>query len=228
MPTLEQLAMHQMTLDLAHFAEKVAGPCVLLRLDERGGDDEPIPWATHHVSHQPVTKPRTEAELNAEEIRLVLDDVTLQSEGQNDGQAPLKGPETNVFIDTGDAEATLTRTYSGDALLPIPPARGAATVVVVPRNVEDEVDIGRKLQQGVSLHEMSVSRRHAGLKRNVDGVGFLLWDAGSKNGTQVNGRRLKRGEKAPLNPGDVLDFGDVRCLFLDVERLYQHLPLCMD
>lgn len=226
MPTVERLSLWQLTHDLDGFAQKLSGPCAFMRLDERGGDDEPVPWATHHVSHVPLTtpKPASEVEMNASEIRLVLDDVTLPD-------APQGGPglpDPDVFTDSGDAEETLTRTYSGDALLPIPPARGAAQVLVVPAAVEDEIDIGREVHTGVSVDEMSISRRHAGMKRNVDGIGFLLWDAGSRNGTRVNGRRVPRGEKAPVKSGDVVEFGDVRCLFLDVEKLYQHIPKCMD
>lgn len=76
--------------------------------------------------------------------------------------------------------------------------------------VEGETIVGRDDGLGLSLAgEGSVSRRHASLVRQGDKV--TLKDLGSTNGTYVNGQKLT-GEQ-PLQPGDSLQFGQVRYRF---------------
>jgi pSer/pThr/pTyr-binding forkhead associated (FHA) protein len=50
---------------------------------------------------------------------------------------------------------------------------------------------------------MTVSRSHAGLRREAGG--WLLTDAGSTNGTRLNGWRVT--EPVPLRAGDEVMFG---------------------
>jgi pSer/pThr/pTyr-binding forkhead associated (FHA) protein len=62
---------------------------------------------------------------------------------------------------------------------------------------------------------------HAMLKRGEDGV-FLILDAGSSNGTTVNGISvLARGQGPPsqLKPGDNVRLGRVECTFIDAAAL---------
>ena len=56
-----------------------------------------------------------------------------------------------------------------------------------------------------------VSRRHADIERMDDGS-YEVRDAGSLNGTYVNGERV---EKATLSNGDEVQIGKFRMVFLD-------------
>jgi hypothetical protein len=71
---------------------------------------------------------------------------------------------------------------------------------------EQEVVLGRSRECDCVLAEPSVSRRHAGLRR--DGPRWLLRDLGSRNGTRVNGVRLL--DEAEVAAGDRVSFGDAR------------------
>lgn len=76
------------------------------------------------------------------------------------------------------------------AVLMLPPGPGIFT-------------IGRDAGCDLVLTDMTVSRTHAGLRRESDG--WLLSDAGSTNGTRVNGWRVT--SPVPLQPGDRVTFG---------------------
>jgi pSer/pThr/pTyr-binding forkhead associated (FHA) protein len=73
------------------------------------------------------------------------------------------------------------------------------------------VRIGRSLTADVHLDDASVSRRHALLIREHDGIHLV--DDRSLNGVEVNGRRVTR---AVLRDGDTITLGRVRLRFLDV------------
>ena len=65
--------------------------------------------------------------------------------------------------------------------------------------------IGRHPDSDVFLDDVTVSRRHAEIRRGSDG--FEILDAGSLNGTYVNGARVERG---PLVEADQLQVGKFR------------------
>ena len=74
--------------------------------------------------------------------------------------------------------------------------------------------LGRARESDVVIPDRSVSRRHALLKR--DGDRFLVLDAGSSNGTSVNGRNVLTrgaGPPSPLAPGDTLRVGSLEFTF---------------
>jgi pSer/pThr/pTyr-binding forkhead associated (FHA) protein len=74
----------------------------------------------------------------------------------------------------------------------------------VPRFV-DKIVVGRGRSCDVVVPDPSISKQHAYLAR-TDG-GAVVQDAGSRNGTFVNGRRLAAGERAGLGDGDILQLG---------------------
>ena len=85
-----------------------------------------------------------------------------------------------------------------------PPASASAWTLPLTR-------LGRHPQSDVSLDDITVSRRHAEIERLADG-GYEVRDAGSLNGTYVNGERV---EKARLRNGDEVQIGKFRMVFLD-------------
>ena len=65
-----------------------------------------------------------------------------------------------------------------------------------------KLSIGRHSENDIVLKDMSVSRHHATIE--VRGQKLLVLDAGSKNGTIVNGTKAKSAE---LYHGDVVKIG---------------------
>ena len=75
------------------------------------------------------------------------------------------------------------------------------------------------------LSDISVSRFHAFLKRGPNG-GFQLQDAGSSNGTLVNGASVCRKEAGPptnVKSGDNIRFGQVDVTFLEADAMRSYL-----
>ena len=74
----------------------------------------------------------------------------------------------------------------------------------------NETTIGRSPDCGIFLDDVTVSRRHAVLRR-TDHT-FTIEDQGSLNGTFVNRKRV---ESATLEDGDELQIGKYRLTFLN-------------
>jgi hypothetical protein len=70
--------------------------------------------------------------------------------------------------------------------------------------------IGRAPQSDVFLDDVTVSREHAVLEQQADGIHIL--DQGSLNGTYVNRERV---EDARLADGDELQIGKYRLAFIE-------------
>jgi hypothetical protein len=83
------------------------------------------------------------------------------------------------------------------------------------------VTIGREPNHDVVVPDVSVSRFHAFAKQEAGG-GFLIQDAGSTNGTTVNGNSVMArgaGEPTRLTPGDNVKFGRVELTFADAKAV---------
>src|SRR6185312_13882130 len=76
--------------------------------------------------------------------------------------------------------------------------------------VGDILTIGRSPGNGLVLEDQQASRRHAEI-RGLGAGRFSLQDAGSANGTWVNGRRL--AAPGELRNGDVISIGNARLRF---------------
>jgi pSer/pThr/pTyr-binding forkhead associated (FHA) protein len=73
----------------------------------------------------------------------------------------------------------------------------------------DATRIGRHPDSDIFLDDITVSRRHAEIRRN--GGSFALHDVGSLNGTYVNRERV---EEAELRSGDEIQIGKFKLVFL--------------
>jgi hypothetical protein len=90
-----------------------------------------------------------------------------------------------------------------------------ATLVYPLRSKIHILTVGRARDNDVIVTDRSVSRHHARMKR-LDGGGYLVLDAGSSNGTSVNGRNVLAqgaGPPTPLSPGDTLRLGSLEFTF---------------
>lgn len=97
------------------------------------------------------------------------------------------------------------------------PAVGDVPVMIVTRGAnagskfaldESTVTIGRHPDSTIFLDDVTVSRRHATIERRDDV--FEVADAGSLNGTYVNGKRIDR---AQLNEGDQVQIGKYKLIY---------------
>ena len=83
------------------------------------------------------------------------------------------------------------------------------------------VTIGREKTHDIVIPDPSVSRFHAFAKQGEDG-GFLLQDAGSTNGSSVNGVSVPARGAGPatrLKPGDTVRLGQLESTFTDARAL---------
>lgn len=83
------------------------------------------------------------------------------------------------------------------------------------------VTIGREKTHDIVIPDPSISRFHAFAKQDEDG-GFLLQDAGSTNGTSVNGESVPArgvGQPTRLKPGDNVRLGQLESTFSDARAL---------
>ena len=71
--------------------------------------------------------------------------------------------------------------------------------------------IGRSFESEVYIDNPAFSRTHATI--TLENGSYWLRDAGSLNGTTVNGRKLVRGQAIHLNNEDRIEIGDVRFIF---------------
>ena len=70
------------------------------------------------------------------------------------------------------------------------------------------VVIGRSKDCDIQVADPNVSRRHAEVRQ--EGAAHWVVDLDSTNGTEINGRRLKR---AKLRPGDTITVGSTELVF---------------
>ncbi len=73
----------------------------------------------------------------------------------------------------------------------------------------DKTSIGRHPDSDIFLDDITVSRKHAEIRRG--GQGFELHDIGSLNGTYANRERV---EESPLHSGDEIQVGKFKLVFL--------------
>jgi len=130
---------------------------------------------------------------------------------------PLKdegGHDTTVTFMAGELEADLEHEIhiSPDEL------EGGRGVLIVKRGPNagskffldsDSTVVGRHPDSDIFLDDITVSRRHAEIRRGSNG--FELHDVGSLNGTYVNRDRLEVG---PLHSGDEIQIGKFKLVFL--------------
>lgn len=70
------------------------------------------------------------------------------------------------------------------------------------------VTIGRHPESDIFLDDITVSRRHAEIRKEKEG--YVIEDKGSLNGTYLNRERI---DLAPLKDGDEIQIGKFRMLF---------------
>jgi pSer/pThr/pTyr-binding forkhead associated (FHA) protein len=127
-----------------------------------------------------------------------LDDRTITFHPLDPAQdAP--GPMDDVVVPLADLPVG-----SGVLLVRGGPQAGLRVLLTDP-----VTQLGRHPESDVYLDDITVSRRHCEIER-VGGA-YVARDAGSLNGTYLNGERI---DEAPLSNGDELQVGKFRMVFL--------------
>jgi len=106
---------------------------------------------------------------------------------------------------------------ASDATTPAPAGATTAQMVVTSGHRSgsrfaisgEVVNAGRHPESEIFLDDITVSRRHVEIRR-VEG-GHVVADAGSLNGTYLNGQRI---DTAPLSNGDEVQIGKFKLLYL--------------
>jgi FHA domain/zinc-ribbon domain len=128
--------------------------------------------------------------------------------------ADASGSDTTVTFMPGELEADLEE----EVHISPEELEGGRGVLIVRRGPNagskffldvDTTHIGRHPESDIFLDDITVSRRHAEIRRS--GNGFSLHDVGSLNGTYVNRERVEGGE---LRSGDELQIGKFKLVFL--------------
>jgi hypothetical protein len=127
---------------------------------------------------------------------------------------------TEHVVNTGDYPTA--RVHADSGLL------GVAAVMKRPgvNSYASMITLGRARNNDVPIADVSVSKLHAWIRRGDHGTftsgDFSITDAGSRNGTYVNGETVSR-EPHPLPVGARLRLGLVEFRFVDAPGLYRAL-----
>lgn len=130
-------------------------------------------------------------------------------------RSPSDHPTALHDFSSGEADALLTDPIS---LEDVP--EGTAGMFVVRQGPKrgsrihldtEQITIGRHPESDIFLDDVTVSRRHAEVRRVGDD--FEVADAGSLNGTYVNQARV---ETERLNDGDELQVGKFKLVYIDL------------
>ena len=124
------------------------------------------------------------------------------------------GSDTTITFMAGELETELDEEIhiSPDEL------EGGRGVLIVKRGPNagskffldsDKTSIGRDPESDIFLDDITVSRRHAEIRRDREGFG--LHDVGSLNGTYINRERV---EDTALASGDEIQIGKFKLVFL--------------
>jgi two-component system response regulator AtoC len=99
------------------------------------------------------------------------------------------------------------------------PARQVRLLVLTPSGstafdlpVRGEVRIGRSSDASVPIDDPAISRHHLTLHM---GGSTEVEDAGSANGTRVDGKRLPKRARVDLHPGQMIEMGSTLCVLIE-------------
>jgi len=124
--------------------------------------------------------------------------------------APRPSPAQAALGRLARARTAARRRLAGYLQPPRPPP----PPLMLPYGTKDTFTIGRDAACDLVLSHMTVSRSHAGLRREAGR--WMLSDAGSMNGTRVNGWRVTG--PVPVRAGDEVMFGAITLVVTEHAR----------
>ncbi len=145
----------------------------------------------------------------------------LVSEGQQVPVTPMRTMEFRALsADSDDFEDEATAAHV-PRLSPAPSPRAIQEICKRQNLFGEMITVGRTQNHDIVLLHATISKFHA-FFRTEDGV-LHLFDAGSRNGTFVNGRRLPPKVATAVASGDNVAFGSVDSVIRDSASLYDLL-----
>jgi hypothetical protein len=129
-----------------------------------------------------------------------------------------------------EPESDLTLTTSGATTFS-PNIDNPIVLQLRPESTRSDVagiGIGRSESNDVVIQNGSVSRLHALIHRDARTGEWRLTDAGSRNGTFVDGIPVPHEQSALLKDGTVVKLGDVQLRFLLPHSFLSHLESKLD
>jgi len=118
-------------------------------------------------------------------------------------------------------KAGSTLSAGGPSLTPLP-AGEALAIALEPTPGRPSLTLGRGAENDIVIDDATLSRTHLVLSR-AEGGGWTVGDAGSSNGSFLDGRRLEPGRPEPVVDGSRVKAGSVRLTFHDAGGLYLRL-----
>ncbi len=133
---------------------------------------------------------------------------------------PPRPPAADPDVATRVAGAPdLAKQPAPDPVAPAHPARGRLDLQDGSDGLDlgdDPVTIGRGTDQRLRVKDARASRHHATVRRRSKGrSGWEVEDAGSSNGTSLNGHTIPDGRVAPLRDGDRIGIGDTTIVYTE-------------
>jgi hypothetical protein len=132
--------------------------------------------------------------------------------------------QENDVVDMDDEESTLVASLEGKLAGTESPTKGIEVYPLAKKEgapFADMITVGRTSNNDVVLNDITVSRFHAFFRERDDK--WFVCDAGSKNGTTLEGSRLEARKEKPLRSGDRVKLGDVEITFLSASDLFDVL-----
>lgn len=174
-------------------------PWLLVRL---GGEDDQLAVALRATGVQvPSIRPQEQLAYQTE----ILSEPPIRL--KRDGEAA-----------TGPDWASVVRGLGDDRYYAVPIRKRTD----VDAAFRDRISIGRALNKDLVFRHASISKFHAYFQLGAPYV-CALADAGSKNGTSVNGARIPPKGVTEVVSGDKVTFGSVRTVVLDARTLWRVL-----
>ena len=118
----------------------------------------------------------------------------------------VRGLEVDTEEMSTDDVSTVEALPAGSALLLVQRGPGAGARFLLD---SDTVTVGRHPDSDIFLDDITVSRRHAEVRRQ--GAKLVVADVGSLNGTYLNRERI---EQADLSDGDTVQVGKFKLVFV--------------
>jgi len=114
-------------------------------------------------------------------------------------------------------------TLLGLGAAPAPKGAGESLAIALrPNPRRPYLTLGRGPENDVVIDDATLSRVHLVLMRPDEGA-WTVRDAGSSNGSRLDGRALEAGKPEPLPSGARIEAGSVHLTFLDSRGLLERL-----
>lgn len=140
----------------------------------------------------------------------------FENAGEEDSEASLDVSVPSIQLDLAEAGLESRARHQITAKLDHE-IGGRPISKTVTLNEGERLTVGRTKESDLSLDDPSVSKMHASLLLDSEGM-LVLSDTGSTNGTFVDGERIAYGKAIKLSPGQDLRFGTVDVSLSILER----------